>query len=403
MSASRRDWLPEAMLLIALAIVMTVLFAVTPLDLEAARVFYRPDSPDHWPLARQLPWSVLYELAPPITALLIILGVVGLVAGHLRRREVWRRYGIFLIFSVVLGPGLIVNMGMKDHWDRPRPRDIVEFGGPLHYSPAPLPGEGGKSFPCGHCSVGFLFAAGWWIWKGRRQAWAYASLGLGVLVGFALGVGRMAAGGHFLSDVIWSALLAWGVAHALYYYVLPIPAHEGRRQVVSVATLSPLHLRRVTTVFAALGATGVLVALFLTPHGRRFATNVDLASLSPPPRVLEVTARTANIDIVINDEPATQMLVEGELHGFGLPTGRLETSVEFRTTPNATVHFRIEQYGWITDLDVSATIRVPPSSLQRIVVRLGHGNIRVSDATRSRILESRRLLLDLRTQQGNVQ
>jgi lipid A 4'-phosphatase len=403
MSASRRDWLPEAMLLVALAIVVTVLFAVTPLDVEAARFFYRPDSPDHWPLARQLPWSFLYELAPPITALLIILGVVGLVAGYLRRREVWRRYGIFLIFSVVLGPGLIVNMGMKDHWDRPRPRDVVEFGGSLHYSPAPLPGEGGKSFPCGHCSVGFLFAAGWWIWKGRRQAWAYASLGLGVLVGFALGVGRMAGGGHFLSDVIWSALLAWGVAHALYYYVLLIPAHEATPQGVSVAKLSAPHPRRVTTVFAALGATGMLVALFLTPHGRRFAANVDLASLSPPPGVLEVAARTANIDIVINDEPATQMLVEGELHGFGLPMSRLETSVEFRATPNPTLYFRIEQYGWITDLDASATIRVPPSSLQRIVVRLGHGNIRVTDATRGRVLESRRLLLDLRTQQGSVQ
>jgi lipid A 4'-phosphatase len=39
---------------------------------------------------------------------------------------------------------------------------------------------------------------------------------LGLAVGFALGLGRMAAGGHFLSDVIWSALLALGLAHALY-------------------------------------------------------------------------------------------------------------------------------------------------------------------------------------------
>jgi hypothetical protein len=31
--------------------------------------------------------------------------------------------------------------------------------------------------------------------------------------------------------------------------------------------------------------------------------------------VLEVTARTASIDILIGDQPATRMLVEGELHG----------------------------------------------------------------------------------------
>jgi hypothetical protein len=322
------------------------------------------------------------------------------VAGHVRGREAWRTYGIFLILSIVVGPGLIVNAGFKDHWDRPRPRDIVEFGGPLHYSPAPLPGEGGKSFPCGHCSVGFLLAAGWWVWKRRRPTWAYASLGLGVVVGLALGAGRMAGGGHFFSDVIWSALLAWGVAHALYYYVLRIPAYEARRQGVSVAKPSPLQLKRVTTVLAALGATGVLVALFLTPHGGRFATNVDLTSLSPPPSVLEVTARTANIDILIGDQPATQMLVEGELHGFGPLTSRLDTSVEFRATPVPTLSYRIEQLGWITDLDAYATIRLPPRELKRIVVRLGHGNIRVTDATRSHVVENRTLQLDLQTKAG---
>ena len=36
----------------------------------------------------------------------------------------------------------------------------------------------------------------------------------------------MAGGGHFLSDVIWSALLAYGVCHILYYYVLRIPCRE---------------------------------------------------------------------------------------------------------------------------------------------------------------------------------
>jgi lipid A 4'-phosphatase len=400
MSTPHRDWLPEAILLIALAIVATVVFAVTPLDVDAARVFYRSGGPDHWPLARQFPWSLLYELAPPITASLIVLGLLGLVAGHVRGRETWRKYGIFLILSIVVGPGLIVNAGLKDHWDRPRPRDIVEFGGPLHYSPAPIPGEGGKSFPCGHCSVGFLFAAGWWVWKRRRPTWAYASLGLGVVVGLALGAGRMAGGGHFFSDVIWSALLAWGVAHALYYYILRIPAHEARHRGVSVAKPSPLRLKCVTTVLAAMGATGVLVALFLTPHGRRFATNVDLASLSPPPSVLEVTAHTANIDILIGDQPATRMLVEGELHGFGLPTSRLYTSVEFRATPVPTLSYQIEQRGWITDLDASVTIRLPPRELKRIVVRLGHGNIRVTDATRSHVVESRTLQLDLQTKTG---
>ena len=28
---------------------------------------------------------------------------------------------IFLIATIAIGPGLIVNLGLKDHWHRPRP------------------------------------------------------------------------------------------------------------------------------------------------------------------------------------------------------------------------------------------------------------------------------------------
>ena len=52
--------------------------------------------------------------------------------------------------------------------------------------------------------------------------------------------------------------------------------------------------------------------------------------------------------------------------------------------PIPTLSFQIAEQGWITDLSAWATLTVPPSQLQRIVVRLQHGNIHVTDATRSR-------------------
>jgi hypothetical protein len=66
----------ELVLLIALTLAVTVLFALTPLDVDAARLFYRPDGADHWPLARQWPWSALYGLAPFITASPLIAGLL---------------------------------------------------------------------------------------------------------------------------------------------------------------------------------------------------------------------------------------------------------------------------------------------------------------------------------------
>lgn len=397
------NWRPEARVLLAVAVAITVIFALTPLDAAAERIFYRAEGSDHWPFARLWPFSFLYQLAPFITGSLLIIGLGVLLIGHLRRQEALRKTGIFLVGCVVIGPGLIINAALKDHWGRPRPRDVVEFGGTLHYTPAPWRGEGGSSFPCGHCSVGFLYASGWWLWKRRRPRWAAASLATGLTVGGALGLGRMAAGGHFLSDVIWSALLALGLAHVLYYHILRLASEDapdwwaGSRQ--------PLRLpgTLAITMLATVGAAMALTALFVTPHGRQLRAQVDISSLPNAPRVFEVTARTANIDLVIGDFKESKIIVDGELHGFGPPGSRLDASTEFRATPIPTIIYRIDEQGWITDLSAAATIRVPVGALQRIVVALQQGDIKVTDTTRSRVVQSGALKLELHTESGHVQ
>src|SRR5208337_1633348 len=150
--------------------------------------------------------------------------------------------------------------------------------------PAPWRGEGGSSFPCGHCSVGFLYASGWWLWKRRRPRWAAASLATGLTVGAALGLGRMAAGGHFLSDVIWSALLALGLAHVLYYHILRLASEDAPdRWAASRQPLRRLGTLAIT-MLATVGAAMALTALFVTPHGRQLRAQVDISSLPNAPR-----------------------------------------------------------------------------------------------------------------------
>lgn len=401
MTSLHRKWRPETRVLLGIAVLVTVVFAVTPLDLAAARLFYRAQGIDHWPLGALWPSSVLYQLAPVITASLLGGGLLGLLISQLREREALRRNCIFLIFSVVIGPGLLVNAIFKDHWDRPRPRDIVEFGGSLHYTAPPWRGEGGSSFPCGHCSVGFLYGAGWWTWKRKRPEWARASLALGLVTGSALGIARMAAGAHFLSDIIWSAVIALGVAHLVHEHLMPLAD-------VAIKHLSGrrprLTARRLLSASAVLGAASVLLAVFVAPHGKRFSAHLDLTSLPDAPRVLDVTAGAANIDIVIEDSSAfSQLLADGELHGFGLPGGRLDASTSFQADPIPTLSFRIDEQGWITDLSAFATIRVPLGKLQRVVVRLHEGNIHVTDATQERAVENGLLRLDLESHSGSVQ
>jgi lipid A 4'-phosphatase len=396
----------ESAWLAALALLTAGLFASSTLDLAIARVFYRPDTADHWPLAHELPWSLLYRAASWVTATLVLGGLAGLAASFGRARADWRRAAVLVLLGVAIGPGLLANAVFKDHWQHPRPRDLMEFSGPVRYVPAPLIGtEGGASFPCGHCSVGFMFAAGWWIWKRRRPAWARASLAGGLALGLLLGVGRMAAGAHFFSDIVWSALLAFGVLHVLWYHLLPALALADAAATSAAgqpaAPAAPGRWRWTSTVAAALAGAIVLLALFVTPHGTGLTARVPLRGDSP--RVLEVTADTANVTVLLVDGPDDELEIEGELHGFGLPGSRLAAHVESVLQPYAALRYRIESRGWLTDVDGSATLRVPARGFDAVTVDLRRGNIRVSDLTRAHLAALGRVHLQLHTARGHVQ
>jgi hypothetical protein len=154
-------------------------------------------------------------------------------------------------------------------------------------------------------------------------------------------------------------------------------------------------------VAAALAGAGVLLALFVTPHGTELTARVPLRAGSP--RALEVTADTANVTLLLVDHPDDELEIEGELHGFGLPGSRLATHVESVKQPRAALRYRIESRGWLTDVDGVATVRVPARAFDAVTVNLRRGNIKVSDLTRSHLAGIGRVHLELHTARGHVQ
>lgn len=120
----------------------------------------------------------------------------------------------YLTLVFLLGPGLLVNGGLKEHWGRARPSQITEFGGVKHYTPPLLISDQcdhNCSFVSGEASVGFAFAAFGFAAANPRMRRVGLAAGLGL--GSAFGLLRMAQGGHFLSDVFFAGLftvaLAW--------------------------------------------------------------------------------------------------------------------------------------------------------------------------------------------------
>lgn len=135
----------------------------------------------------------------------------------------WRSIAIFLLSTLAVGPGILVHAVLKDHWGRPRPRQVLEYGGQQPFRPYYQPNffkqpEPSKSFPCGHCSMGFYFFALALIGKRYQKKHLYylgfiLAFGLGGLLSFA----RIAQGGHFLSDTLGTALVVWLTSVGLYF------------------------------------------------------------------------------------------------------------------------------------------------------------------------------------------
>lgn len=196
-------------------------------DLFVSGLFYRPD--EGWYLAQANPWYFLYHYGMVPAFVLASGGLIVFLGGFfLRPLRPLRRAGIFLVLFLIIGPGLIVNVLLKDHWGRPRPADIVTFGGPQAYQPfweRGVAGQG-KSFPSGHASVGFFILAPFFLLRKRSPRWALFWLILGLAYGVLMGLGRIIQGGHFASDVLASGVIIYLTGLLLFYLLRLSPITE---------------------------------------------------------------------------------------------------------------------------------------------------------------------------------
>jgi lipid A 4'-phosphatase len=211
-SSSRRQLLTIA----AVVLIAAAFWAASPqLDLALSALFYRSGEGfylgEHWPL----PW--IYRR----TYTFIGIAAVSLVGSYLyallpttKWDHAWRGRLIFLMLSLALGPGLVTNTLLKNHLGRPRPEQIVNFGGSGHYVAPLVPSTQcghNCSFPSGHAASGFWVITGAWIWARHRRRWLLA----GCITGTIVGLTRIVQGGHFLSDVLGALAVVWLVNAAL--------------------------------------------------------------------------------------------------------------------------------------------------------------------------------------------
>jgi lipid A 4'-phosphatase len=215
---SRRAIVLDWMIPIVLLVALTIPFYRTDLDMRLAHHFYVPGH--GFPVGGETLWLWLkhYGVIPPIA---LACGALGVFLASFRqpRLRPRRRDALFLVLVMALGPGLVVNNVFKENWGRPRPRDMVEFGGKRDYVP-PLvmsPREYGASFMSGHAATAFYLLTPFLLLR-RRSPWkAAAMFALGILYGTLMGYALIAQGAHFLSDIVWALGVVYLTGLALFY------------------------------------------------------------------------------------------------------------------------------------------------------------------------------------------
>lgn len=216
---SNRKWLWPLLIFLLIA-------PFTPwLDLAVTRYFYSigNDPVEHF-VANSF-FDFLYEYGTLPANLTAGLSALVLVFSYLiKKLKKWRNPALVLLLTYAIGAGLLTNGVLKEYWGRPRPKQVEEFGGTqsfrAFYQPNFQQPQPSKSFPCGHCTMGFYFFAlalvGYRL--ENRLIWNLG-LALALVLGISLSLARIAQGGHFLSDTLFAALLMWYTALAMDWLV----------------------------------------------------------------------------------------------------------------------------------------------------------------------------------------
>jgi lipid A 4'-phosphatase len=203
---------------ILLTLIASAVFLAFPgIDLKVAAYFYT--APHHFLLETTLFDRLrdgLYFFVYFFALLILVLIVIKIRSPH---KHYSLKSCLYLLAVFILVPLLLVNSLLKDHSGRPRPRNVTEFGSTALFQPVfhfSQECSDNCSFVCGDSSVIYAFIALLAFIKKRYRRYLYGSFIF--LLGSFYGFIRIGQGGHFLSDVVFSALFCYLGVYMVWWF-----------------------------------------------------------------------------------------------------------------------------------------------------------------------------------------
>jgi lipid A 4'-phosphatase len=250
-------------LLVVLAIgaAIGVIFAAFPeLDLKISGLFFEPR--ERWfallyyIFAEEHTWLLrLRDVTMWLVAALALAPVAALILKLLRPTKpmlMSPRSIAFLLGTLALGPGVLANTVLKEHWARPRPIEVREFTGNDTFMPWWDPRgacEQNCSFISGEGAGAFWTLAPAALAPPQVRAVAYAAA---IAFGTAVGVIRIGMGAHFFTDIAFAGVLTfliiWLAYALLFRWPVPLPSDATIERAIERLVL-PIH----TALAGALG------------------------------------------------------------------------------------------------------------------------------------------------------
>jgi len=210
-----------AVFFLAVTALVSVPFILFPrIDVAFSALFFH-DQTGFWGAAANPTLRLVRKSGEFVMVSIAVIALISLLYPLFIARSKYLpapRNGLFLLTTLALGPGLLVNLFFKEVWGRARPREILEFGGDLPFSRA------WEIVP--YCDGNCSFVSG----EGSSSIWMMAivflvphvfRLPLALVVFayvFVLSLNRIVFGGHFLSDVVLSWTITLTLISACYVF-----------------------------------------------------------------------------------------------------------------------------------------------------------------------------------------
>jgi membrane-associated PAP2 superfamily phosphatase len=362
MNQTQAGNIKRILLHLAIFAALTLPFYFFNLDMKIESWFFNLNALK-WYSSENFIVTFIYKYGTIPGVLLAVLAITAFSVSFVSKNWVkYRKPAALIILTFLLGPGLLVNVICKNYTGRPRPREVKEFGGRWNFKQPFVFGTPGHgfSFPCGHASMGFVFYAVYLAYRRKKPKISAAFLAAAFISGGALGLTRMAQGGHFASDVLWSAGFTILTAEAVHYFV--VHTSDDDRELFG-------GVKNMNMGFAVLSISMIFIAaaffMFATPFNRFRNYNLGCAAM--------FSAKTDNASYNITAQKTGEAgTLDFAATGFGLPWANLED--DLKNTGGDYFYYNNEK-SIFSELNSFIGLKVPQCAYKEFTIMTKKGDI----------------------------